>query len=63
MQLDKQRKLRILMMSLAYMYKFGEPFVDLVKDGTPEENRQAWGTLREQIKEVHTELKRKLSQS
>jgi hypothetical protein len=63
MILNKERKLRILMMSLAYMYKFGEPFVDLVKDGSSEENKKAWGKLREQIKELHTELKQKLSQS
>ena len=63
MALEKQRKLRILMMSLAYMYKFGEPFVDLVKGGTPEENRKAWKQLREEIKELHGELVQKFNQS
>lgn len=47
-------------MCLAYMHKYGEPFVDLVKDGSQEENMKAWKTLREQIKQVHSELKTKL---
>lgn len=50
-------------MSLAYMHKFGEPFVDLIKDGTPEANREAWKKLREEIKELHGELARKFNQS
>lgn len=58
---DRQR--RILLMSLAYMHKFGEPFVDLIKDGTPEANREAWKKLREEIKELHGELARKFNQS
>lgn len=48
------------MMCLAYMHKYGEPFVDLIKDGTPEENASAWKVLREQIKQIHSELKSKL---
>jgi hypothetical protein len=59
MTLTRERKRRIVLMSLAYMYKFGEPFIDLVKRGTPEENKKAWGILRKQIKEIHTELKQK----
>lgn len=58
---DRQR--RILLMSLAYMHKYGEPFIDLVKSGSSEENRKAWGVLRQEIKELHAELSRKFSQS
>ena len=47
-------------MSLSYMYKYGEAFVDLLKDSSQEENAKAWKILREQIKAVHSELKEKL---
>jgi hypothetical protein len=60
MELGKNRKIKILLMSLAYMYKYGEPFVDLVKGGSPEENASAWKILKEQIKQLHSELRDKL---
>ena len=50
-------------MSLAYMHKYGEPFIDLIKNGSSEENRKAWGVLRQEIKELHSELTRKFNQS
>jgi hypothetical protein len=58
--MDKSRKIRILLMSLSYMYKYGEAFVDLLKDSSQEESAKAWKILREQIKAVHSELKEKL---
>jgi 2-oxo-4-hydroxy-4-carboxy--5-ureidoimidazoline (OHCU) decarboxylase len=57
------RKRRIILMSLAYMHKYGEPFVELVKGGTREQNMQAWETLRGEIKELHAELVQKFNQS
>jgi len=51
----KQRKRRIVLMSLSFFYKHGEFFVGLIENN-PEENKRAWQILRDEIKEIYEEL-------
>ena len=59
MALSKKEKLALLA-AIAFMYKFGEHFVPLLKNKSQEENQEAWKEARIIYKDLHSRIKKTL---
>jgi hypothetical protein len=57
----KQRQRKIILMCLQFFHKYGHAYVDLIEHDQ-EENKKAWKTLREEIRELYQELSEKFKQ-
>jgi hypothetical protein len=57
--LSKKEKMALLS-AVSFMHNYGENFVPLVKNGTKEENMQAWKEARVIYKELHARIKKTL---
>jgi len=56
MALNTKEK-RALLAAISFMHNIGEAYIDLVKSGTREENKQAWKEARKIYKDLHARIK------
>jgi len=59
MTLSNKEK-RALLAAISFMYKMGENFVPLIKDGDKEENQRAWKEAKVIYKDLHARIKKTL---
>jgi hypothetical protein len=59
MSLNRKEKLALLS-AISFMHNYGENFVPLVKNGSKEENDQAWKEARVIYKDLHVRIKKTL---
>lgn len=56
MALNKKEKLALLA-AISFMHNFGKYYVPMVKNGTQEENEQAWKEVRVIYRDLHARIK------
>ncbi len=59
MALSKKEKLTLLA-AISFFHNIGENYIDVVKNGTKEENKAAWKEARKICKELHARIKSQL---
>lgn len=59
MALNRKEKLTI-MTALSFFHNIGSSYVDVVKNGTKEENEKAWKEVRKICKDLHARIKSQL---